>query len=68
MFYIENSFSPSFLREGQGAEGRARRIAADSMLARLGVPSLIERNGEDRAYSPENWQLGDLQAHHHSIL
>ena len=38
------------------------------MLARLGVPSLIERNGEDRAYSPENWQLGDLQAHHHSTF
>ena len=35
------------------------------MLALLGVPSLMERNGEDRAYSPENWQLGDLRAHHH---
>ena len=24
----------------------------------------MQRKGEDRAYSPENWQLGDLQAHH----
>lgn len=38
------------------------------MLALLGVPSLMERNGEDRAYSPENWQLGDLRAHHHFFL
>ena len=29
---------------------------------------LMKRNGEDRAYSPENWQLGDLQSHHHSTF
>ena len=34
------------------------------MLALLGVPSLMERNGEDRAYSPQNWQLATPSSSH----